>query len=59
MSAFWEAIIAEFRCPRCPAMNRPGATIITLDALHEIASCCQCAHEAPFEKFQFAPRSPA
>lgn len=59
VSAFWEAVVAEFRCPRCPAMNRPGATIIKLDAARESAACGQCSYEDKFEKFQAEPRSPA
>jgi len=32
-------------CPKCQAMNRPGAIIIQLDARTWSANCGCCAHD--------------
>lgn len=36
-------LVAALRCPRCLAMNRPGATIIELETPTR-AVCGVCAH---------------
>lgn len=41
---------AELRCPKCPAMNRPGALIIRLDQ-DGAADCGACGtHFTPSTK---------
>lgn len=41
-------------CPRCAAMNRPGAIVIELDADQRRALCAVCAHYGLTNTFQLS-----
>jgi hypothetical protein len=56
MSMFRDALrallVTTLRCPRCPAANRPGATVIEIDATSTRAYCGVCTVEGPIASFQ-------
>lgn len=51
MSSFRQALEASLRCPKCPAMNRPGATVIELSDDRKTACCSVCAKAGPVDQF--------
>jgi len=38
-------------CPKCTAMNRPGATLIERSEDKTRATCGVCSHEGPIDEF--------
>lgn len=56
MSAFRAAVRtlleSSLRCPKCPAVNRPGATYIEMDDASDRAYCTVCARSGPLSAFQ-------
>jgi hypothetical protein len=56
VSAFVDAskrqVEDELRCPRCPAMNRPGAIVIEIEVHMWRAFSAVCAYEGPVPEFQ-------
>ncbi len=43
MSEFLDALRQDLICPKCHAMNRPGAYVIELD-VRGVANCGVCGH---------------
>lgn len=52
LSDFRAALRATLSCPKCPAENRPGASIIDLDETGARAYCGVCSHEGPLLNFR-------